>query len=267
MAWVRLDDHFDEHDKFVAAGYDAGWMFIRSLANCNRRESDGHIPTAQLARIGSDFGPRKRQQLAARLVSVGMWHEPGHDCDRCPDPGEGWQVHDYPDYQLSRASKENERSEARERMRRARKANTDRSSEDVRTEQGENDPRSSVNPGPGPVPEVPKEPQSGASRGKPRSDRATRIPDGWTPDPEAQLQREAEQARVDLHRELERFRDYWHAQPGAKGRKVSWQATWRNWLRRAIDDRPKPNGTPRPPPRSQQVSDHGDASQTGSFTP
>jgi hypothetical protein len=27
------------------------------------------------------------------------------------------------------------------------------------------------------------------------------------------------------------FRDYWIAQPGAKGRKVDWDATWRNWIR------------------------------------
>lgn len=28
-----------------------------------------------------------------------------------------------------------------------------------------------------------------------------------------------------------RFRDYWIAQPGAKGRKLDWFATWRNWVR------------------------------------
>jgi len=28
-----------------------------------------------------------------------------------------------------------------------------------------------------------------------------------------------------------RFRDYWTAQPGAKGVKLDWDATWRNWVR------------------------------------
>jgi len=28
------------------------------------------------------------------------------------------------------------------------------------------------------------------------------------------------------------FKDYWVAQPGAKGRKADWLATWRNWCRR-----------------------------------
>lgn len=40
---------------------------------------------------------------------------------------------------------------------------------------------------------------------------------------------------VPMHRVLliaDQFRDYWLAQPGAKGRKVDWEATWRNWVRR-----------------------------------
>jgi hypothetical protein len=28
------------------------------------------------------------------------------------------------------------------------------------------------------------------------------------------------------------FRDYWIAQPGQKGVKTDWTATWRNWVRR-----------------------------------
>ena len=30
----------------------------------------------------------------------------------------------------------------------------------------------------------------------------------------------------------EQFRDYWIAQPGQKGIKTDWEATWRNWVRR-----------------------------------
>jgi len=36
--------------------------------------------------------------------------------------------------------------------------------------------------------------------------------------------------------EHDRFCDYWRGQPGAKGRKADWFATWRNWMRRAQDD-------------------------------
>jgi len=37
-----------------------------------------------------------------------------------------------------------------------------------------------------------------------------------------------------------RFRDYWIAQPGAKGRKLDWFATWRNWVR---NEKGASNGT------------------------
>lgn len=45
-------------------------------------------------------------------------------------------------------------------------------------------------------------------------------------------------------RTFEEFRDYWIAQPGAKGRKSDWSATWRNWCRRDRQTRsPTSNGT------------------------
>lgn len=40
-----------------------------------------------------------------------------------------------------------------------------------------------------------------------------------------------ERPRLDPDTVFARFRDYWIAQPGAKGRKLDWLATWRNWVR------------------------------------
>lgn len=40
------------------------------------------------------------------------------------------------------------------------------------------------------------------------------------------------------------FRDHWIAQPGSRGRKADWFATWRNWVRR--ENSAKPTRTPRP---------------------
>ena len=42
-----------------------------------------------------------------------------------------------------------------------------------------------------------------------------------------------ERPELDINAQGEMFRDYWHAQAGAKGRKADWQATWRNWIRNA----------------------------------
>jgi hypothetical protein len=40
---------------------------------------------------------------------------------------------------------------------------------------------------------------------------------------------------IDLRAEHEKFTNYWIAQPGVKGRKVNWEATWRNWIIRAAE--------------------------------
>ena len=58
----------------------------------------------------------------------------------------------------------------------------------------------------------------------PRQATGTRLPDDWQPDDPAFAGCSATT--------LDKFRDYWRAQPGAKGRKTDWQATWRNWCRR-----------------------------------
>jgi uncharacterized protein YdaU (DUF1376 family) len=44
--------------------------------------------------------------------------------------------------------------------------------------------------------------------------------------------------------QAEKFRDYWIAQPGAKGRKVDWYATWRNWIRNS-ESRSPTSGSPK----------------------
>lgn len=41
-----------------------------------------------------------------------------------------------------------------------------------------------------------------------------------------------ERPDLDPERTWDGFRDYWVAQPGAKGVKADWLATWRNWVRR-----------------------------------
>ena len=42
---------------------------------------------------------------------------------------------------------------------------------------------------------------------------------------------------VEVRREADKFRDYWLGVAGSKGVKLDWQATWRNWIRKAVADR------------------------------
>lgn len=69
-------------------------------------------------------------------------------------------------------------------------------------------------------------------RGEQRSKRGTRIDSDWMPTPELIEQMRSECPTVNLEAEHKIFIDYWIAQPGQKGVKTDWAATWRNWMRR-----------------------------------
>lgn len=64
-----------------------------------------------------------------------------------------------------------------------------------------------------------------------REPRATRLasswvlPDGW------RTWARAERPDLDPGFTASNFLDYWQAKPGKDGRKLDWEATWRNWVR------------------------------------
>lgn len=63
------------------------------------------------------------------------------------------------------------------------------------------------------------------------ADRGTRLPKDWEPDDEQIAFCRNERPDLDPRGVASRFRDHWIAQPGVKGRKSDWPATWRNWVR------------------------------------
>lgn len=74
------------------------------------------------------------------------------------------------------------------------------------------------------------------------SPRGSRLPDDWQPSSEDIGFAEREGfGPADTAREAERFRDFWHGKAGVAGRKADWPATWRNWIRRAAESRPRPS--------------------------
>ena len=76
--------------------------------------------------------------------------------------------------------------------------------------------------------------------------RGTRLPDGWQPDQALADWTRANAPAAANALEVDRFRDYWTAQPGAKGRKTDWAATWRNWARRCQEQAHQPSRGPAP---------------------
>lgn len=86
-------------------------------------------------------------------------------------------------------------------------------------------------------------------RSPPKPDRSptgSRIPDGF-PDDDAIDWCRQERADLDAERVAATFRDHWIAVPGARGRKLDWGATWRNWVRgEKRQHGPPPRASPQP---------------------
>ncbi len=105
MTWVRLDEKFADHPKVVRAGPLGMAMHVTALCYCNRHLTDGFVPK-QIASVLLDLtGLGEWSLVVEDLVEAGLW-EP---VDR------GWLIHDYLDYQPSRAyaeSVKNKRKQA-----------------------------------------------------------------------------------------------------------------------------------------------------------
>jgi len=74
---------------------------------------------------------------------------------------------------------------------------------------------------------------------------ATRVPEDFLPDEELRawfVDEKLGQA-IDGRIEHEKFMDYWLGVPGARGRKLDWRRTWRNWMRTAAERAPRRPGT------------------------
>lgn len=120
MTWVKIDDHFNEHPKLAAVG-PVGWgIWLAGLAYCNRNLTDGFIPRAVAIGFGGDWTVEAAEErdgvpgyvtwdisrgtgmhgedmdtswVIDRLIEYGLWE---------PVSG-GYRVHDYDDYQPTKA--------------------------------------------------------------------------------------------------------------------------------------------------------------------
>jgi uncharacterized protein YdaU (DUF1376 family) len=75
---------------------------------------------------------------------------------------------------------------------------------------------------------------------KKKTARASRLPTDWAPgEPGLAFAAKAGLSNGRVQAEVEKFRDWWTAQPGQKGVKLDWQATWRTWVRTSLERQPK----------------------------
>lgn len=93
------------HPEFDGASVAAKWLYVVGLTYAGRNLTDGLISPN---RVVAEAEVPKR--AVAELVERGRWHNPGHDCDDCPQPDAGKvYIHDYLLHQRSRAEAEAER--------------------------------------------------------------------------------------------------------------------------------------------------------------
>lgn len=89
----------------------------------------------------------------------------------------------------------------------------------------------------------------------PRRTNGTRLPADWSLTPERLTLAADADSRVDARREAAKFRDYWLAATGKTAVKADWDATWRNWIRRAGESLPAihaaTTGRPTPPEKRE----------------
>lgn len=115
MPFVRLDDQWLENPKVAQAGTLAAHLYSAGITYSNRHLADGFVPAGILNRLCDWSGvtehevPVTNQQLAERLVTHGLWTETEG----------GWLIHDYFDFQPSRAEVEAKRSVVSEARRAA----------------------------------------------------------------------------------------------------------------------------------------------------
>jgi hypothetical protein len=76
---------------------------------------------------------------------------------------------------------------------------------------------------------------------RPGAARGARIPDDFNVTDEMKAWAvEKGFGHLDLAGITEEFFDYWHGIPGARGVKLDWVGTWRNWVRRKAQDNVRP---------------------------
>jgi hypothetical protein len=105
MSWVKVDDQMPRHPKFLGLGKDrlpCQGVWLDGMCYASGYLTDGYIPAAALE--------RGTERYAERLVRAGLW-------DRAEG---GYRIHDYHDYQPTRAAVTESRKKNAERQSRHR---------------------------------------------------------------------------------------------------------------------------------------------------
>lgn len=211
MVWVRIDDRMPDNPKVAAAGPLALAMQVAALCYCNRELTDGFVPRSVARRlldwhaedaegrlwkmgrtsgmVGDDVDS---EWVIGLLLDAGMWKETAG----------GYAIHDFGDYQPSRAEVEDLAAKRSEAGRRGGLAKAKAVAKQV---PGKGSSKSVAKSYPEPVP-VPRE-QSPSS------------------------------TDVDTDDLLRGFDEFWGVWPKRGGRKVGKDKAQERWRKLTLDER------------------------------
>ncbi len=121
--WARFDDQYPLNRKVAALSDAAYRLHTEAIFWSNRNLMDGWIPADDLDLISQRV--RNPAKFVSEMLRRGLLHEAGFKCDHdmCPADGshsDGWVLHDFWEFQPSKAKVEEERAKNAERQRRFR---------------------------------------------------------------------------------------------------------------------------------------------------
>lgn len=105
VPWLKVVANITTQEKFITAGPVAGWLWLGGVGYCRMNTTDGFIPKTVVP--GLVPGLKGAYRHAAALVAAGLWE----------DAVGGYRVHDYFDFNPSKAQVEHWRQKDKDRKR------------------------------------------------------------------------------------------------------------------------------------------------------
>ena len=96
MGWARFDDRRAMNRKLREAGFAAAGLDAAAICQVTADMTDGHISRSTVEMLAAAYGERRWQRLVDVLVKVGRWEV----------NGTGWYIHDYLEFNPSRAERQ-----------------------------------------------------------------------------------------------------------------------------------------------------------------
>lgn len=251
LPWLRLYTRTVDDDKLKLLAFEDRWHFIALL--CLKGEGlldKGDAPSLLMRKVAVKLGldVRSLEEVARRLAEVGL-------IDQATLQPTKWSALQMRSDGDTTAAERKKRQREREKAAKAapagdvtgdavpdtdasRVTGTDvtRTDTDIDTDKEEETVKELEVVGPRHADAAPSAPPAQPEPKAKTSTAGTRLPTDWKLPKrwgEWAIAERPEMVVDEVRRQAEMFADHWRAQPGKDGRKADWEATWRNWIRRA----------------------------------